>query len=309
MFRQFKLATVIAVALSIVGAMGSVEAHVGGRGGGIRLGGGLAPRGRLPGNGNGIRNGGNGGVATAPAPKPVAPPIVQIGGTKSSTKPPVASTTNKPSTGTVISSNSTPKSTAPASANEKVQAPSATAPTPATVPATVPREADVATVETPPKKPANTNSAFASHLVFNLTGSSAPEVDASATDAPATQPKALSLEAKQALEEALEADGPAAEIAPAEIVSKEVPLPQIPVGATVTLNGKDLSDKEGQVVLQIGEIALPATITEWKHNKVTFTLPVLGLTKSSKATLHVLKADGKAASTMSCELITTLPPR
>jgi hypothetical protein len=40
---------------------------------------------------------------------------------------------------------------------------------------------------------------------------------------------------------------------------------------------------------------------------VTCTLPVLGLTKPSKAILHVLKADGKTANTMNCELVTTLP--
>ena len=75
----------------------------------------------------------------------------------------------------------------------------------------------------------------------------------------------------------------------------------------MTLNGKDLSDREGQVVLQIGEIALPATIKEWKNDAVVCTLPVLGLTKASKATLHVLKADGKTASTMDVELVTLLP--
>jgi hypothetical protein len=78
------------------------------------------------------------------------------------------------------------------------------------------------------------------------------------------------------------------------------------VGATVTLNGKDLSDKPGQVMLQIGDIAVPVTIKEWKSDAVVCTLPVLGLTKASRATLHVLKADGKTASTMMLELVTTL---
>jgi hypothetical protein len=93
----------------------------------------------------------------------------------------------------------------------------------------------------------------------------------------------------------------------ADVVSNEVPLPQVPIGATLTLNGKDLSDKPGQVVLQLGEIALPATIKEWKNDSVVCSLPVLGLTKPSKATLHVLKADGKTASTMNLELVTSLP--
>jgi hypothetical protein len=100
---------------------------------------------------------------------------------------------------------------------------------------------------------------------------------------------------------------PAAQPNQTETVSNGVPLPQIPVGATLTLQGKDLTDKQGQVVLQLGEIALPATIKEWKNDSVICTLPVLGLTKASKATLHVLKADGKTASTLNCELVTSLP--
>ena len=124
----------------------------------------------------------------------------------------------------------------------------------------------------------------------------------------------LPMETKQALEDVVATEAPAANSQPAvqqatatEPVSKEVSLPQIPVGATLTLQGKDLTDKEGQVVLQFGEIALPATIKEWKNDAVTCTLPVLGLTRPSKATLHVLKSDGKTASTLNCEIVTTLP--
>lgn len=303
MFRQLKFATVIALAVSAVATMGSVEAHIGGRGGGLRLGGGLAPRGRLQGNGN--RNGGNAGVANRPAPVPapkvVTPPIVQIGGTSPKT--------TKPSTGTVISSTTRtpPPNVVPKSTGEKVPpavpGPAAPAPVPTNAPATP----EVIAVEPQPKQPADNNVL----LVFNLTGSAAPAVDANATESP-VQPTGLSLEARQALAD-LTADA-AAEVATTEAVRKEaplkeVPLPQIPVGATVTLNGKDLSDKEGQVVLQIGEIALPATITAWKNNMVTCTLPVLGLTKSSKAILHVLNADGKTASMLKCELVIALPAR
>jgi hypothetical protein len=97
------------------------------------------------------------------------------------------------------------------------------------------------------------------------------------------------------------------EAKPEDVAAKDAVLPKIPVGATLTLQGKDLADKQGQVVLQLGDIALPATINEWKNDSVTCTLPVLGLTKASKATLHVVKADGKTASTMNCELVTTLP--
>jgi hypothetical protein len=304
MFRKLKLATVIAVALSTVVTMDSTEAHIGARGGGgIRLGGGgaLIPRARPQGNLNGNRGAGNNGVAgravPAPAPKPAAPPIVQIGGAKS-TKPAVPSTnTNKPSSGTVISNNGAITSNAPKSTTNNVQSPIAPAQAPAPAP------------EPQPKKPVNSKEDYTRHLIFNLTGDAAPE---ETIDAPAVKGSGLSLEARQALEETL-ADAPAAESTPAEVASKEVvakeaSLPQIPVGATLTLNGKDLSDKEGQVMLQIGEIALPATITEWKNNLVTCTLPVLGLTKSSKATIHVLKADGKTASMLNCELVTPTVP-
>jgi hypothetical protein len=123
-------------------------------------------------------------------------------------------------------------------------------------------------------------------------------VDPAATDKPAEQ---------QTSTEAAAADAKPADPKATDLVSKDVALPKIPVGATLTLQGKDLADKQGQVVLQLGEIALPATINEWKNDSVTCTLPVLGLTKASKATLHVVKADGKTASTMNCELVTTLP--
>lgn len=288
MLRKLQLAAVIAVAFSVVGIMDSAEGHIRGRGGvggGIRIGGGLLPRARQPGNANGNRIGGNPPIAgrmtpVPPAPKAVtppaaSPPIVQIGGTTSSKSPAKSATasTTKPTTGNLVSN------------------------PPQSKPASVPATSKVTQPE---------------HLVFNLTGNAAPVADRNATESSTVQSKGLSSETRQALADALATDQPAAETAPAEVVSKEVAtkevaLPQIPVGATVTLNGNDLSDKEGQVVLQIGEIALPATITAWKNNLVTCTLPVLGLTKTSKATLHVLKADGKTASLLDCELVIPLP--
>ena len=289
MFRRLLVATLIALVFSAVGITGSAEAHFG-RGGGIRIGGGLLPRGRQGGNSNGNRSASNPAAAPAPAPGPQAgkapapkpapnPLVVQNGSTNSNPpgKLPVtnASTkTNKPTTGTVVS-NSIPKNSLPG----KVQS--------ETVPS----------ASVPPQKAVDTNRSDSRHLVFNLAGNNEAPVETTATN----QPSELTSETKRALEDALASDAP-----PAGTAAKEAALPQIPVGATVTLNGKDLSNKEGQVVLQIGEIALPATITEWQDNKVTCTLPVLGLTRTSKATLHVLKADGKTASTLECELVTPL---
>jgi hypothetical protein len=138
-------------------------------------------------------------------------------------------------------------------------------------------------------KPAVTTASAKSNVIAPKSNASEPTVPV-ATASP-VQPTSL----------------PAAENTPTKVANKEVPLPQIPVGATVTLNGKDLSDKPGQVMLQIGEIALPVAIKEWKNDAVICTLPLLGLTKASQATLHVLKADGKTASTMNLELVTALP--
>ncbi len=310
MFRKLTLATVITIAVSAAGMVGSANAHIGGRGSGIRIGGGLIPRTRQQGNANGNRNAGNPGVAhranPAPIPAPkvnAGPPVVQIGGAKSSKSLPANSTAKPttPNSGTVLSNHAI-TNPAPKNASGQ-QAPKAQPQTPVPNPPQAPSADLVA--ESQPKKPANSNANYPSHMVFNLTG------NANAAEAPVEQPTGLSLETKQALEEVLENDAPAeiatTDVVSKEVVSKEIPLPQIPVGATVTLNGKDLSDKEGQVVLQIGEIALPATVTAWQNNSVTCTLPVLGLTKASKATLHVLNADGKTASMFNCELITMLP--
>lgn len=260
MFRQLKLATIIAVAVSAMGITDSAEAHIGlrgGGGGGIRIGGGggLVPRARQ-GNANGNR-GGNAGTArgVTPAPKaPVAPPVVQ----KSGSKPPVASSaakTTSSSIGKAISGSQSGVSQGQS------------------VPAKTPSGPSIAEAAPEIKKPGNV-----------VTTAAEPTKDEPA----ATEP-------------------PAAESAPIIVVSKDVALPQVPVGATITLSGKDLSEKEGQVVLQIGEIALPATIKEWSNSAVVCTLPPLGLTKASKATLHVLKADGKTASTMEVQLVTVLP--
>ncbi|QDU29515.1 hypothetical protein ETAA8_46270 [Anatilimnocola aggregata] len=261
MFRQFQFATAIAVALNIIGTVGSAEAHIGGRGGGIRLGGGLIPRARQ-GNAIGNRSGGNAGVARGATPETkaaVAPPVVRTSGTNdnSGTKPPVLNSstkTNTPSTDISIS-NKAPESKTQSLSEE-------------------------AWVPTNAHNGQNTATA---------------------------QPTGLPSETKKPPSDAPVSALPANEIAPTAVASKKVALPQIPVGATVTLNCKDLSNKEGQVVLQIGEIALPATITEWKNNTVVCRLPNLGMTKASKATLHVLTADGKTASTMDLELVTVLP--
>src|SRR6188768_336786 len=56
------------------------------------------------------------------------------------------------------------------------------------------------------------------------------------------------------------------EVAPAAAVEpvKEEKLMQVPVGATLTLQGKELGDKPGQVLLQFEKFSFPAQVGEWK---------------------------------------------
>lgn len=276
MFPKIKLATVIAVAVSTLGVTGSAEAHFGrGRGGGI----GLVPRAR---QGNNNRSNAAVPRATTPAPKtPVAPapaPVVQ----KSS-----------PTGGTFVNPPTTTASTKASTKPSTVQ-------TPSKVPSAVPAIASGAKIAPAAEPPPKTTDDVV-----------ATDVDG-AVDTPLDQPTTFSPETKVILKAAGASASAEAEVAspvetkPAE--TKKMPaLAKVPVGATVTLNSKELSEKEGQVILQIGEIALPATIKQWKNDAVVCTLPIVGLTKPSKATLHLLNADGQTVSTLTVELVTTLP--
>jgi hypothetical protein len=201
-------------------------------------------------------------------------------------------------------------SPAPKASVTNAGAKATTIPSPTKVPATVPATGP-ATASGPKAKPAAEPQP---QTTDNVVGT---EVDSGAVDTPLDQPTTFSPETKVILkaagasataepEEGSPVEAKSAESKPAE--TKNVPaLVKVPVGATVTLNSKDLSEKEGQVILQIGEIALPATIKQWKSDAVVCTLPIVGLTKASKGTLHLLNADGQTASTLTVELVTTLP--
>jgi hypothetical protein len=268
MFPKIKLATVIAVAVSALGVTGSAEAHFGrGRGGGIGIRLGGGGIGLVPRARQGNNNRSNAAVPRATTPAPKTP-----------VAPAPAPVVQKssPTGGTVVNP---PATTASTKASPK--------------PSTV----KIAPAAEPPPK--TTNDVVAT------------DVDG-AVDTPLDQPTTFSPETKVILKAAgasasaePEAASPV-ETKPAE--TKKVPaLAKVPVGATVTLNSKELSEKEGQVILQIGEIALPATIKQWKNDAVVCTLPIVGLTKPSKATLHLLNADGQTASALTVELVTTLP--
>src|SRR5690606_23655998 len=97
----------------------------------------------------------------------------------------------------------------------------------------------------PVSEPAPSKPASHGRLVFSLPVSTV----AAETIGDESKPtdRGLPTETKRALEEVIAADVPTAVDAPSEVkpaaatevVSKEVALPQIPIGATLTLNGKD----------------------------------------------------------------------
>lgn len=95
------------------------------------------------------------------------------------------------------------------------------------------------------------------------------------------------------------------ESAPAADAAKR---PQIPAGSPVTLNGNALTEKPGQVILQLGDVALPAEVKQWKNDQVACVLPLMAVAKPVPAQLHTLRADGTVASTLDFDLLPPSPP-
>jgi hypothetical protein len=87
-----------------------------------------------------------------------------------------------------------------------------------------------------------------------------------------------------------------------EVVAEQ-PLTQVPNGAAITLQGTDLGDAAGQLVLVFGTISMPAQVTAWSPVAMSGTLPTLGLAEPTKAQLWLVRADGTVAANMDIELI------
>ncbi|HUE72911.1 MAG TPA: hypothetical protein VMP01_18645 [Pirellulaceae bacterium] len=96
-------------------------------------------------------------------------------------------------------------------------------------------------------------------------------------------------------------------VAVTEVASEEK-LMQIPVGATLQLNEKTLGEKQGQVVLQIDTLSVPAQVNEWKAEQVNVTLPMFGLAAPTKAHIWMMRADGQVANKLAVELIPAKAP-
>lgn len=64
--------------------------------------------------------------------------------------------------------------------------------------------------------------------------------------------------------------------------------------------------RPGQVVLQVGDLALATQLKQWNPEGVVCVLPTMGLAKPVTAKLHTVRPDGTVAHSLTFEL---LPPR
>ena len=86
-----------------------------------------------------------------------------------------------------------------------------------------------------------------------------------------------------------------------EIATDE--LPRVMVGSTVTLAGEDLGEEEGNVLLEIHNMALAAEVNDWDREAATATLPSFALANETPVTIHLLTADGELAESYDAMLI------
>lgn len=93
------------------------------------------------------------------------------------------------------------------------------------------------------------------------------------------------------------------EVVPATATVPAEKLPQVPVGSTLALQAKELGSTKGQVLLVMDKFTLGVQIDEWAAEHTIATLPQLGITSPVPAELVVIRADGKAASSVKVELV------
>jgi hypothetical protein len=85
-------------------------------------------------------------------------------------------------------------------------------------------------------------------------------------------------------------------------VNDEPTLPKVAIGSTLVLDGKSLGTEQGNVRLRMGTLTLPVEVIEWSAESVKIQLPKMELSRSVKASLEVLRADGSLASSSAIDL-------
>jgi hypothetical protein len=104
---------------------------------------------------------------------------------------------------------------------------------------------------------------------------------------------------------------PVAAAAPANAAPAVVPaaaepekkLPSVPAAGTLTISGKDFGQEAGEVVLHVAEVTMTVEVVKWENEKVTITVPRLGVVSPTKAELHLLTAAGELAQSVPFELV------
>jgi len=92
-----------------------------------------------------------------------------------------------------------------------------------------------------------------------------------------------------------------AELPVAEVVTRRSVVQIVPgttVKATIATEAE-----AGQVLLQYGEVALPAEVVDWQTGEVTFTVPTVALKSPVPVELIFINARGGLLEKVSCELV------
>lgn len=82
------------------------------------------------------------------------------------------------------------------------------------------------------------------------------------------------------------------------------PLPSVPTGSVLKLDGQSLGTEAGVVRLRVSNVAFPVEVVEWAADSTKVRLPKLDVSGPTKADLEVVRADGTIASTNAIELTT-----
>ncbi|MFN9372333.1 MAG: hypothetical protein ACK6D3_10670 [Planctomycetaceae bacterium] len=92
-----------------------------------------------------------------------------------------------------------------------------------------------------------------------------------------------------------------AELPVAEVVTRRLVVQIVPgttVKATIVTEAE-----AGQVLLQYGEVALPAEVVDWQSGEVTFTVPTVALKSPVPVELIFINSRGGLIEKVSCELV------
>jgi hypothetical protein len=80
-------------------------------------------------------------------------------------------------------------------------------------------------------------------------------------------------------------------------------VPEVTIGAEVTIRSPRLGTTPGKVQLRIGEQVLACDVTAWMDNRVTLVVPAFETVEDREATLEVSRADGRVYRKLPVKLL------